>query len=157
MCNFKWQYTASATPLCVLFRSLESRCDKPVVPEQATQIVLASSHHWGFLSSERGVGCSAGTSVTNECVVRLTDLDCGYLTESLLVTEENCWWIPGFIWKKILPLIGLRGYLKVVLLIFVSCGIWYLITLGKKNNTEKFLAWLKKLKVIPICLAMYLF
>lgn len=32
-----------------------------------------------------------------------------------------------------------RGYLKVVLLIFVSYGIWYLITLGKKNNTEKFL------------------
>lgn len=32
-----------------------------------------------------------------------------------------------------------RGYLKVVMLIFVSYGIWYLITLGKKNNTEKFL------------------
>lgn len=59
--------------------------------------------------------------------------------------------------KENIALDWARGYLKVVLLIFVSCGIWYLITLGKKNNTEKFLVWLKKLKVIPTCLAMYLF
>lgn len=59
--------------------------------------------------------------------------------------------------KENIALNWARGYLKVVLLIFVSYGIWYLITLGKKINTEKFLVWLKKLTVIYICLAMYLF
>lgn len=85
------------------------------------------------------MGCSAGTSVTNECMVRLTDLDCGYLTESLLISEENCQMNTWLYMKENLALDWARGYLKVVLLIFVSCGIWYLITLGKKNNTEKFL------------------
>lgn len=40
--------------------------------------------------------------------------------------------------KENIALDWARDYLKV-LLIFVSYGIWYLITCGKKNNTEEFL------------------
>lgn len=99
------------------------------------------------------------TSVTKKCVIMLAHLVFGYLTGSPLVTEENYALAMNLLYmiEKYCPWFGKRLHECSTVDPCVIYGIWYLITFGRKNDTENFLAWFKKLTVIPLCLAVNLF